>query len=110
MDNGTELQALRDENALLKQQLHESLSAIKSSELLSLEVRRLELLESHRRKADGYRLPSGIYEMLEDVGILEAVRVSMQRLWHKDLPAYRKAMLEVTKLQWDLREKLKRNL
>lgn len=70
----------------------------------------MELREAQRRRCDGYRMPAGLYETLEDVGILESVRVSMQRLWHKDLPAYRKALLEVTKLQWDLREKLKRNL
>ncbi len=100
-ENGTELQALRDEIALLKDQLRESRDAIKASDLFLAGVAK-DGMDERKRRMVLKRLPMGAYEALEDIGILESVRVSMQRLWHKDDGDFRKAMLHVTKLQWDL--------
>ncbi len=93
------------EIARLSQALHDAESALKASDLLRCEVSRLEHLERNRRRVR-CRVPVGAYELLEDIGILEAARHGLGRLWHKDEPEYRKCMMELTRLQWELRKKV----
>lgn len=98
------------EIARLKEELRIANSAFRASDLLIAEIKRLEFADQRRRRADGYRIPSGIYELLEDIGILEAARCGLMRLWHKDEPEFRKMLMHLSKLQWDLREKVRKNL
>jgi len=75
-------------------------------EALRLEVRRLELLQSRKSVRDGFKLPSGVYELIQDHAIIETTLKAMARIWHKDSEDYRKASMHLSKLEWDLRKQL----
>lgn len=76
------------------------------SEDLRKEVERLRLLSERRRLKDNYRLPSGIYEIVQDHALIEAALKVMGRIWNKENDDYRKAAMHLTKLEWDLRKRL----
>lgn len=97
------------EIARLTQRLHDAEFALKTSDLLRCEVARSDHLERNRRRVR-CKVPVGAYELLEDIGILEAARCGLMRLWHKDEPEFRKMLMHLSKLQWDLREKVRKNL
>lgn len=73
---------------------------------LRLEVRRLELLAERRKARDGFKLPAGVYELIQDHAIIETTMRAMGRIWHKDGEDYRKASMHLSKLEWDLRKRL----
>jgi len=75
-------------------------------EALRLEVRRLELQAERRKVRDGFKLPAGVYELIQDHAIIDAAMNAMRRVWHKDCDEYRKASMHLSKLEWDLRKRL----
>lgn len=70
----------------------------------------LDREEAHQRRKAGSKLPEGVYEALEDIGRLEGALDSLKRCWHKDDDNYRKGMMHLSRLMWDLRKKLRENL
>ena len=106
MSDPDELERLRAENDKLRREIAENLKAFDIGEHLRLSVRQMELQERRLRRKDNYRLPSNVYETLEDLGKLEACIDSVRRLWNKDDDHFRKALLHLSQLSWNLRTKL----
>lgn len=63
--------------------------------------------ERNQRRKDGYTLPAGVYECLEDIGRIEGAIDALKRVWHCDDDNYRKGMMHLSRLAWELRKKLK---
>lgn len=70
-------------------------------------VRKDEIDAERRRRKDGYRMPSNVWEIIEDSGVIVSARAVLDKMWHKENDDYRKAMMHLTKLEWDLRKKLR---
>lgn len=74
------------------------------AELLRLEIARLERLERNSRHKDGFVFPAQAYEIIEDLGKIEAALCVLKSFWHKENDHYRKASMHLSKLMWDLRK------
>lgn len=81
-----------------------------AGELLRLACRELALKTRDKRRADGYKIPSCVYETLEDIGRIDGAIAALGAVWHKENEDYRKAMMHLTHLRWDLRKKLQEYL
>lgn len=78
--------------------------------ILQAELALYDRKEAHQRRKAGSKLPDGVYEALEDIGRLEGALDSLKRVWHRDDENYRKGMMHLSRLMWDLRKKLRENL
>jgi len=101
-----EKEALHAEVARLRDELSHAATALDAGQLLRDLVAKDDITERKRRTRAYDQLPSGIYETLEDIGRIEAAMDALKRLWHKDDTNYRKAMMHLSKIAWDLREKM----
>jgi len=104
-DPQAELAALRDENALLREQIREATAAFHTADYLRNLVARDQRADDEKRKRHWTGpMPTGVYETLEDIGILEGVVAALRRCWHQD--DVRKACVEVSRVAWDLRKRM----
>jgi hypothetical protein len=74
--------------------------------LLGLAITELHLRQRDRRRADGYEIPSRVYETLQDLARIEATLDVMRGIWNKDNDDYRKSSMHLSKLAWDLKKQL----
>lgn len=101
------MDAKDEEIARLRDELAHASRAFDAARYLRDLVRKDEIDAERRRHKDGYKMPASVYELVEDSGIIAAARAVLDKLWHKDNDDYRKASMHLTKLDWDLRKKLR---
>ncbi len=104
----SELQSLRDEIALLKEELRQSGHAFNAAQYLRDLVTRNAHEDARRRRKDGFKLPSGVYETLEDIGRIEGAIDSLKRCWHAD--DVRESIMRLSRFTWELRKRLQDQL
>lgn len=94
------------EIARLREELRATEACLDASNEFRQRLRYAELQQVRRRVKDGWKLPSGVYELVQDHARIEDARRILDAVWHRDEDEYRKAMMHLTKLEWDLRKRL----
>lgn len=74
--------------------------------ILRAELELIEKRAQRRRRKDCMRLTDGQQSAMEDIGRIYGAVESLRGLWHKDDERVRLATMYLTRLAWDLREKL----
>lgn len=75
--------------------------------ILQAQLALIDRRERKRRTRGAETIPEGIYEIIEDIGRIEGAIESLEKVWHKDDDNFRKGMMHLSKVSWDLREKMR---
>lgn len=94
-----------DEILRLKLALTEANKSFDAARYFRDLVKTNEALDVRRRRKDNFKLPSCVYETLEDIGRLDGALAMLDTMWNKD-EDYRKASMHLSRLAWELRKKL----